>query len=737
MAAFTGWSDERCGIFISGRWQPFESVYFLNNPSCKMMNLQRIAIASLSLALFGLMAVPNNTQAQQQGAQEQDSLTYESLASALGDLGTQTQTLGQLDAENVRVVDVSEIMTDLDNTQRQRLRKMYENVETEELHDAIENSPTITDALSNETGTQYGASDVVAIDMQDGGQIVAYVDPNNQLGGQGTDDMQQREDEWQDRDTTEAGDVQQRDDQQEDGDPFETGEARQQDPQTYERLHSSLTDMETHTQGLDRTGAEPTDEQQMDEEQTEQRVRVVNVEDITADLDDAQLQRLRRSYQDANTDELRRVVRNNEEINNALQTQGGAQVDADDVVAINAQEQGETVVYVDPNGELKGEGMGDMQQQQEEEWQNRDTTEAGGMEQRDDQQRDDQQQGNQQQDQDRFDTGEAGQQGAETFERLHSAMHEITTQTQALTETSDQRVRVVNVEDVMANIDETQAQRLRRTYENANTDELKRAVENNEAINKALQNNATAQVDASDVVAIDVQERGETVVYVDPSDNLKGEGMGDMQQQEEEWQDQDTSNIGGRQQRDAQQRGRDTTETQEFEQQEAQERDRDTTEAGGFEQQEAQRRDRNTQETGDVQQQGAQQEDPETHESLQSALNDMETHAQALTRTGQDQQMEEQRPDAQSIRVVNVEDITSDLDDTQVQRLRQSYQNAETDMLHRTLENNQDIQDALQSKTDADVDASDVVAVDVRDNGETVVYVDPNGELEGDGTDNF
>jgi site-specific DNA-adenine methylase len=530
-----------------------QSIYFLNNRS-QIMTHYRIAIGALCLALFGLIAMPNSAQAQQQGAMEEDSLTYESLASALDDFEMQTQTLGQLDAQNVQVVNVEDIFSRLDDTQRQRLRRMYRNVETEALHTAIENSPTIMEALNNEAGTQVNASDVVAIDMQEEGQLVAYVDPNGTLEGRGTDDLeQQQEDDWQNRDTTQAEDV-----QQQDQDAFET-EARQQDPQTFERIHSLMHDMKAQTQALTRSGEQqmenqPEEEQRMDA----QNIRVVNVEDIMSDLDDEQIQRLRRTYQDAETDELHSALENNEDIMSALKTNAAAQVDASDVVAVDVQEEGETVVYVDPNGELKGRGMDDIQQR-EDEWQERDSTEmeerqqrgrdsteTQGFDQRETQERardsseaSDVQEHAQPRDRNTQETGNvqqqaAQQQGAQTFERLHSLMHDMKTQTQALMQSGvqqmdEQSVRVINVEDITADLDDEQIQRLRRTYQNAETDQLHSALENNEAVMSALKTNTTTQVDASDVVAVEVQEGGETVVYVDPNGELEGDGTSDYE----------------------------------------------------------------------------------------------------------------------------------------------------------------------------------------------------------------
>jgi hypothetical protein len=284
------------------------------------MDLHRTAIGALCFALFGFMVMPSSTQAQQQGSRAQDSLTYEHLSTLLEEPTTQTYRFAQLDSENIRVVNVEGLVSNLDDTQRQQLREMYESVETEELHNAIENSPTIKDALQNEGGTQIDARDVIALDMRDGGQIVAYVDPNNSLRGLSAKDSQKQENE--DR---------------------ETRDLQQQNPQTFERLHSAMHQMETHTKALMETD--------------EQRIRVVNVGDVVAELDDKLIQRLRVTYQNVETDELHSALKNQESIKSALDTETGT-YDPSDVVAVDVRDNGETIVYVDPNNELENDGTG-------------------------------------------------------------------------------------------------------------------------------------------------------------------------------------------------------------------------------------------------------------------------------------------------------------------------------------------------------------------------------------------
>jgi hypothetical protein len=289
------------------------------------MDLHRTAIGALCFALFGLMVMPSSAQAQQQGSQAQDSLTYEHLSTLLEEPTTQTYRFTQLDPENIRVVNVEGLVSNLDDTQRQQLLEMYENVETEELHNAIENSPTIKDALQNEGGTQIDARDVIALDMRDGGQIVAYVDPNNSLRGLSARDSQKQENE--DR---------------------ETRDLQQQNPQTFERLHSAMHQMETHTQALMETD--------------EQRIRVVNVGDVIAELDDKLIQRLRVTYHNVEADELHSALKNQESIKSALDTETGT-YDPSDVVAVDVRDNGETIVYVDPNNELENDGTGKHEQE--------------------------------------------------------------------------------------------------------------------------------------------------------------------------------------------------------------------------------------------------------------------------------------------------------------------------------------------------------------------------------------
>lgn len=84
--------------------------------------------------------------------------------------------------------------------------------------------------------------------------------------------------------------------------------------------------------------------------------------------------------------------------------------------------------------------------------------------------------------------------------------------------------------------------------------------------------------------------------------------------------------------------------------------------------------------------------------------------------------------DIKNVQVVNVGDIYNNLSDIQTQTLENRFQDANTDALRDALEGNKAI---LSSLNDADVPTSDVVAVDVLNEGSSaVVYVDPNDLLQ-------
>lgn len=141
------------------------------------MKLHRISIAALVLALVGLMAVPNSAQAQQQEGQA----NFGNLIAALNNVNAQVQALQDAEIEDVQVVNVEDIHDNLNDNQVETLNNTFQDAEIDVLRNAIQDNETLNNSL-NQNDVQV--SDVVAVDVLSGGEVVVYVDEQNVLQDQ-------------------------------------------------------------------------------------------------------------------------------------------------------------------------------------------------------------------------------------------------------------------------------------------------------------------------------------------------------------------------------------------------------------------------------------------------------------------------------------------------------------------------------------------------------------------------
>lgn len=138
------------------------------------MKLHRISIAALFLALFGLMAVPNSAQAQQQEGQA----NFGNLIAALNNVNAQVRALEDAEIQDVQVVNIEDIYNNLNDNQVQTLNNAFRDADIDVLTNAIQDNETLNNSL-NQNNVQI--SDVVAVNVLSGGDVVVYTDPNNVL----------------------------------------------------------------------------------------------------------------------------------------------------------------------------------------------------------------------------------------------------------------------------------------------------------------------------------------------------------------------------------------------------------------------------------------------------------------------------------------------------------------------------------------------------------------------------
>lgn len=106
--------------------------------------------------------------------------------------------------------------------------------------------------------------------------------------------------------------------------------------------------------------------------------------------------------------------------------------------------------------------------------------------------------------------------GEANYSSLIEALNNTEAQVRALEQQEVQNVQLANVEQIRQGLDDSQKQELETALEEANTEELRSAISENQKISTALEE-AQEDVSPQDVVAVNVLEDGQAVVYYDPS----------------------------------------------------------------------------------------------------------------------------------------------------------------------------------------------------------------------------
>lgn len=141
------------------------------------MRLHKISIAAVVLALFGLMAIPNNAQAQQQ----QGQATFGNLVAALNNINAQVRALEQADinVENIQVARVRDIRDNLNDNQVETLNNAFRDANIEVLREGIQDNEVLNNFLNE---NDIAVNDVVAVNVLSGGDVVVFVDEEGVLG---------------------------------------------------------------------------------------------------------------------------------------------------------------------------------------------------------------------------------------------------------------------------------------------------------------------------------------------------------------------------------------------------------------------------------------------------------------------------------------------------------------------------------------------------------------------------
>lgn len=113
--------------------------------------------------------------------------------------------------------------------------------------------------------------------------------------------------------------------------PIDAQAQEQQGQESFGSLISAINNTDAQVQSLENANV--------------QDVQTVNIEDIRENLNENQVQTLDEALRDADRDALRNAVQNNENLANSLNQED---IDASNVVAIDASNDGTVVVYHEP-----------------------------------------------------------------------------------------------------------------------------------------------------------------------------------------------------------------------------------------------------------------------------------------------------------------------------------------------------------------------------------------------------
>lgn len=132
--------------------------------------MKRLLSVLVVVTLLGIAMAPNASAQQQDVGQA----TFGNLIAALNNINAQVRALENVDIEDVdvRVVNVEDVQNNLNNNQVEVLNNALQNADIDALQNFLNDNEVLQNALQNADVT---ISDVVAIDVLSGGDIVVYV----------------------------------------------------------------------------------------------------------------------------------------------------------------------------------------------------------------------------------------------------------------------------------------------------------------------------------------------------------------------------------------------------------------------------------------------------------------------------------------------------------------------------------------------------------------------------------
>lgn len=138
---------------------------------------RRVSLVAFFLALLGLVVVPEHTYAQQEMEPwDTDQESFSSLIEAIENAEAQIRALEKQDIQNVQFVSLEDIRGELDESQEQRLDQALRDTDMEELRRTLNQHETVISSME-EAREDVNVMDVVAIDMQENGDMVVFYEP--------------------------------------------------------------------------------------------------------------------------------------------------------------------------------------------------------------------------------------------------------------------------------------------------------------------------------------------------------------------------------------------------------------------------------------------------------------------------------------------------------------------------------------------------------------------------------
>lgn len=141
------------------------------------MKSRRVSLVAFFLALLGLVVVSERTYAQQEMEPwDTDQESFSSLIEAIENAEAQIRALEKQDIQNVQFVSLEDIRGELDESQEQRLDQALRDTDMEELRRTLNQHETVISSME-EAREDVTVMDVVAIDVQENGDVVVFYEP--------------------------------------------------------------------------------------------------------------------------------------------------------------------------------------------------------------------------------------------------------------------------------------------------------------------------------------------------------------------------------------------------------------------------------------------------------------------------------------------------------------------------------------------------------------------------------